>query len=360
MLVAMTGLLAAATFSGRDAWTIESGKLRLTILQSGGHVAQLLLKEEGGISPLWVQSRPTMDPENYHADRDGTKYGGGAGARLMSGLAGHNVCFPYWGNPSPDEERAGMTFHGETGVARWKRTDGGTDWITVAAELPESRTRFVRTVRVRGQVAYFEETAENESAWDRPVGWCEHVTLGPPFLEKGVTLLDASVTRGRALNDRSGKEITWSGDLRTVRNVERSAGFVDNFLVDPAREMGWFTALHPGKRLLVGYVFRRRDFPWLNVWEANNRDMLTRGMEFSNTPVHGTMRALVEQPELWGVPAFDWLAGKGRLQKKYLAFSVRVPDGFQGVKDVQVERGKLLVREAGGGRELAIDITEGL
>jgi len=51
-------------------------------------------------------------------------------------------------------------------------------------------------VRVEGQIAYFEESGENLSRWDRPVGWCEHVTLGPPFLEKGVTVIDASLTRG--------------------------------------------------------------------------------------------------------------------------------------------------------------------
>jgi hypothetical protein len=40
----------------------------------------------------------------------------------MAGLIGHNLCFPFWGNPSDTEYKAGMTFHGETGITRWNLT----------------------------------------------------------------------------------------------------------------------------------------------------------------------------------------------------------------------------------------------
>ena len=123
---------------------------------------------------------------------------------------GHNLCFPYWGDPSESEYQAGMTFHGETGIVRWQKIaeseeDGVHAINSIVAELPESRTRFTRTISLTAgeSVVYFENRAENLSALDRPVGWCEHVTVGPPFLKKGVTLFDASLTRGRNLGDRS-------------------------------------------------------------------------------------------------------------------------------------------------------------
>ena len=56
-----------------------------------------------------------------------------------------------------------MTFHGETGIARWKRTGGAADELVVSADLPESSTRFTRSVRVEGSIAYFEESGENLS-----------------------------------------------------------------------------------------------------------------------------------------------------------------------------------------------------
>ncbi|MGH9660513.1 MAG: hypothetical protein ACRD96_18325 [Bryobacteraceae bacterium] len=367
MVVALAASVCAAEvktgqIAGRDAWTVSTPRLRVSVLQSGGHIAEIVLSEPGAVNPLWVQKRPTIDPEQYAPARHEKLYGGGSGARLMSGLAGHNLCFPYWGNPSSTEAAAGMTFHGEAGVARWRQVSAAGDRLVVEAELPESRTRFRRDIRIAGEVVYFDSTGENLSAWDRPVGWCEHVTLGPPFLEKGATAIDASLTRGRRSGDTSGEEFAWpegregkmSVDLRGVRSIERS-GFVNNFLVDPAREFGYFTAVHPRLRLLAGYIFPRADFRWLNIWEANNPDMLTRGMEFSNTPVHGTAKALAAAAPLFGTPVYEWLDARARLRKTFAAFTTRVPEGYRGVADVRVGSGKLEIVERDTGRVIALD-----
>lgn len=348
---------APGRFQDRDAWTIDTPQLRVTIMQSGGHVAEIVLKGDQAVNPLWIQSRRTIDADRYVAARDEKFYGGGEGARLMSGLLGHNVCFPFWGNPSPAEAAAGMTYHGETGIVRWRLLSSSGQSLTVSAELPESRTRLTRTVSVRGQIAYFEETGENESAWDRPLGWCEHVTLGPPFLERGVTVIDASLTRGRASGDPSGKEFRWPQgfekqpiDLRRLRDLKTAEGFVNNFLVDPARSEGFFAALNPRLNLLFGYVFPRADFRWMNIWEANNAEMFTRGMEFSNTPSHGTMKTLVRTPQLWDTPAFEWLDAKSKLTKRYYAFSTKVPPGYKGVAEVRIKGSHLEIVERETGK----------
>jgi hypothetical protein len=366
LLLAGAALLTAQTkYQNREAWTLDTPRLRVTVVQAGGHLVEVLLKEPGAVNPLWNQTRATIEPDQYDAVRHEKMYGGGPGARLMSGLLGHNLCFPFWGNPSEAEYRAGMTYHGETGVARWRQVAAGADSLTITADLPESRTRFTRTLQVKDQVLYAESLAENLAAWDRPVGWCEHVTLGPPFLEKGVTLIDAPLTRGRVNGDASGAEFRWPQgqaetriNLRAVRNIERS-GFVNNFLVDPTQEFGFFAAVHPGRRLLFGYVFRRQDYPWLNIWEANNPEMLTRGLEFSNTPNHGTMRTLVATPALFGTPAYEWLEGRGRLRKRFAAFSVRVPENYRGVAEVRVLADRLDIVERETGRVISLALEGG-
>jgi len=269
---------------------------------------------------------------------------------------GHSLCFPFWGNPSDSEFAAGMTYHGETGIVWWKQVAAEANSLKVSAELPESKTRFTRTIRVGGQVVWFDETAENESAWDRPIGWCEHVTLGPPFLERGVTLFDASLTRG----DAYGQEFKWplgtdenaTVDLRHVR--QRGPVLVNSFLVDPDRDWGFFAAFHPAKQMVFGYAFPRADFPWLNVWEANDDTQLARGMEFSNTPVHGTMKALIKPPQLFGVPAFEWLDARSRRRKRFCAFSVRVPERYNGVAGVAVRGEELTIVERESDKQLVI------
>jgi hypothetical protein len=81
-------------FENRAAWTIENARLRVTVLKTGGHVAAIILKESG-INPLWIQSRPTIETDQYVAARHERFYGGGSGARLMSGIMGHSLCFPF-------------------------------------------------------------------------------------------------------------------------------------------------------------------------------------------------------------------------------------------------------------------------
>jgi hypothetical protein len=190
-------------------------------------------------------------------------------------------------------------------------------------------------------------------------------------LKKGVTLFDASLTRGRNLGESTQKGFEWPAgqaetqiDLRTVRDVERS-GFVNNFLVDPKSEFGYFTAVNSELRLLLGYLFRRADFPWLNVWEANQPAgngqpaMLTRGLEFSNTPTHGSLKAMVAVPKLWDVPAYEWLNARARLVKKFCAFSAEVPEGFKGVQEIRIKDKAIEIVERGEARtvKLALDIS---
>jgi hypothetical protein len=364
--------IRSAKYHNRDVWQIENDRLRVSVTQVGAHIAEIVLKDVPGINPLWLQDRPTIDPTGYVPEKHEKLYGGGSSARLMSGIMGHNLCFPYWGDPSESEYQAGMTFHGETGVVRWKklseRRQSNRLHLTLAAGLPESNTRFTRTLSlVAGEpVVYFENRAENMTALDRPVGWCEHVTVGPPFLKKGLTLFDASLTRGRKIGDASGEEFRWPNgqaetevDLRTVRDIEKS-GFVNNFLVDPSREFGYFTAVNAEQHLLIGYLFRRTDFPWLNLWEANQPShdgqpaMLARGLEFSNTPTHGSLKALVAAPSVFGTPAYEWLNARSSLVKNFCAFIARVPDGFRGVQNINVGEKSLAIVEMKDGRVVTV------
>jgi hypothetical protein len=55
--------------------------------------------------------------------------------------------------------------------------------------------------------------------------------------------------------------------------------------MDPAREMAWVTALNPKRRLMLGYLFRRADYPWLQTWgNYPPTQKMSRGLEFSTQP----------------------------------------------------------------------------
>ena len=191
------------------------------------------------------------------------------------------------------------------------------------------------------------ECVENLTAFDRPIGWTQHVTLGPRFLEKGVTQFRASATRSKVLESEFGAadtlcaaaEFDWPAaprrdggveDLRVLTGAASSCAFTTH-LMDPAREYAYFAAFAPAARLVFGYVWKQADFPWLGIWEENysrthapwNGKTLARGMEFGVSPMPESRRQMVDRGKLFGVPAYRWLPTKARLEVEYGAVMAR-------------------------------------
>jgi hypothetical protein len=359
--------MPTSCFSGRNAWTVETDSLRASILQCGGHLAELILKDGKGISPLWIQAQPTIDSDAYDPAIHGEFYGRAPESRLLSGLAGHNLCFPFWGDPTPTEFAAGMTFHGETNILRWHCVQELHGEITLQVQLPESGLMLQRSFRCGGHALHIETRASNLSTWDRPFGWCEHVTMGVPFVEAGLTRFDASLTRGFVTGDAAGASFHWPEGINpqvgsgrfdlTGFSPFRHKNLVNSFLVEPGRDWGFFTAFHPQFAMVFGYVFRRCEFPWLNVWENNDDRSQARGMEFSNTPHHGTMKALINSREVWGIPAYEWLGARSTVSKQFIAFLHPVPNDFRGTADVRVLGDVLEIEEFGTARTFTLPVT---
>lgn len=357
--------MPATSYLGRSAWQLESDFLRASVLESGGHLAELILKSGAQVNPLWTQSRPTIDSDSYDPSIHGDLHGTAPESRLLSGLAGHNLCFPFWGNPSPAEVLAGMTFHGETNIRRWRLTRESPGILNLEVHLHESAAIFRRTIRAHAYALHVDCLAESTTSWDRPFAWCEHVTLGPPFLDYR-TRFDASLTLGFITNDQTGATFVWPEGLSSSAAQRRfdlsrfatipHQNLVNSFLVDPKREWGYFTAFNPRFELLFGYLFRRREFPWLNVWENNGDNLQTRGMEFSNTPHHGTMKMLIRSPERCGVPTYEWLDACSGVTKRFLAFLHPVCSDFRGTEDIRIAGDQLIICERGSDRKFRVPI----
>ena len=72
----MTGI----TFNGRQAARLENEILRVTVLQEGGHIAEIFDKR-AGVSPLWIPHWTSMEPSQFDRDQPAL-YGTGSEAKL--------------------------------------------------------------------------------------------------------------------------------------------------------------------------------------------------------------------------------------------------------------------------------------
>jgi hypothetical protein len=327
-----------ALFNGRRAACIENDVLRVTVLEEGGHIAEIFDKR-AGVSPLWVPHWRSVEPSEYSSERHG-HFGAGPDAKLLAGIMGHNVCLDLFGVPSPEEALAGLTVHGEASVERYDIIESPQE-LLLRLTLPLAQLKFSRSIELRGQDVRIREVVENLSALDRPLGWTQHVTLSPPFLDPATTQFRASFTRsvvaetdpGSDAYLTPGAEFVWpiaprrdggQSDLRQMNSTAPASGYTAH-LADPQREHAYFVAFAPQFRLAFGYVWRRADFPWLGIWEENcsrkaspwDGRTVTRGMEFGVSPFPETRREMVERNRMLGAPAYKWISARGRLEAEY-------------------------------------------
>ena len=335
ILVAMVPL----TYRGRRAATIENADLRVTVLQEGGHIAEIFDKA-AGVNPLWTPPWPTIEPSEYGATHAGV-YGEGSDARLLAGIMGHNLCLDIFGPPTDDEAKAGLTAHGEGSVTPYELTVSG-DTLVARARFPIAGLEFERRVILRDRVVRIRETVTNMMDADRAIGWTQHVTLGPPFLERGATQFRASATRSKVFESTFGAddylkpaaEFEWPmapaldgnvADLRVFANAKHSSAYTAHLM--NGSETALFVAFSPSFELALAYLWKASDFPWMGLWEENHSRMnppwsgrtMTRGMEFGVSPMPETREAMVQRGTLFGVPTFRRIASGESIAVEYYA-----------------------------------------
>jgi len=327
-------------YRGRSAASIENDQVRVTVLREGGHIAEILHKASG-VNPLWTPPWPSIEPSQYRPELH-PEYGCNAESKLLSGIMGHNLCLDIFGGPSDEEAAAGLGVHGEGSVAAYDIRSSENS-LRMAACFPLAQIRFERRIELREMGITIREAVESLAAFDRPIGWTQHVTLGPPFLEGGVTAFRASATTSKAFEGvfgiadylERGATFDWpiapsaggsSADLSIFNCGAVSSAFTAH-LMDPWQEDAFFSAFHPGLKLSFGYRWKRADFPWMGIWEENrsrrhapwNGVTIARGMEFGVSPIPESRRQMIERGTLFGVPVYRWLPAYGRIEAAYSA-----------------------------------------
>src|SRR4051794_6373317 len=260
--------LAGQAAASSDTVLLSNDKLEVRILKLGASVTSIILKSDSSkLNPLW-------QPEQRN-------FGG----------YGHFVCVDGFGGTSREEAEAGMPGHGEAirttfDVVGPEVIDGVTT-VTFSATLPLVQERLIRTYTLRqGDSALGVRTRlESLVAFDRPISWAEHATIGSPFLERGITAVDQS---GRTSRTRpwqpeakgrrtlaSGTDFSWptapleAGSTRDLRTAPTAGSTMDHTTTaqDTHQPYAWATAVNPRLGRIIGWIWRPADFPWLQNWQ---------------------------------------------------------------------------------------------
>jgi hypothetical protein len=215
--------------------------------------------------------------------------------------------------------------------------------------------------------------------FDRPVFWGEHATISAPFLEPGKVAVDMPASRSKTKAHQmqpnptrqlqSYVDFTWpmaptvDGQTFDVRSAPMKPNTTDHTttLLDPSRRLAFVTAVHPEKRLLIGWVFRREDFPWVQTWLSYpGPGRMTRGLEFATQPFDLTRADVLKNGPLFDSPVLRILPAKSTITSRFLMFYSAMPEGFLRVDDVQLSGGKLVIEDRRNKKTISLSASRSL
>ena len=377
-----------ASWHGRQAYVLRNGVVQLTTLTGGGHIADFHLdqgRSEDRINPLWFPPWRTIEPYRYKQKKH-PAYGSITEAKLLSGIAGHSICLDFFGPPSEEESRHGISEHGEAPSRRWRMSGiarGSTRvGLRLSVTLPVAQLRLIRTIELRAKepIAYFTESVRNDRPVDHLFHWVQHVTLGPSFLAPGSSTVAIPGTKsltypygydeGKALLI-SNKRFRWpNAPLKSGSTIDltspfekKGLGFVVSVLLDKTRPLTFVAAVNRKLGLLIAYCFKRADFPWVAVWEENralgalpwNGQTQARGLEFGTTPFPLTRREAFAMGKLFGEPTCTFVPARGKKIVRYFAFLSKLPETFGDVRDIEVMKSGIQVQGSGSNQCVVVE-----
>lgn len=342
---------------------MEGENARLEIQISGSAITHFSLKKNG-INPFtWALEAKDM-PKNNAGNQP---------------FKGHFLCIGRWGAPSEAEQKQGIPHNGEVNTLNWKVTKKpvleGQFWKAEAEVIEEKdQMKVSRKISMPKEGQYFlmEETAENLQLNDRMYNFVQHPTIGAPFLYPG-TLIDCNASLGfdqradiknlekSSFSFPNGMLVDGYADLRAV-NDDR--GYVSSHIFPDTTKLGWVTATNPEQKLLLGYLFLTKEYPWLNLWHwKKDHKPYAHGLEFGTTGLGQPYQVLADNCiTFYGRKSYEWLEARGIAKKKYICFLVQLPEKFEGVGKLELVKDKIIIseRKSPSPRKVELKVAEGI
>ncbi len=377
----------AVRWKGRDAVRLANGIVELISLTGGGHLAAFRFldgNDRSSQNVLWEAPWATQEPSQDWSPKMSLLYGTPETGKFIAGYTGHALCLDYFGEPSAEKAAAGLGIHGEAAISQWKVVGPAEPrrarcWLAV--NLPISQLSFEREIHLaNGQsVAYIQETVSNLQDHEHKFDWVQHVTFGQPLVSEGESTFAVSAQSGMTspfgyegnslLPDNcffrwpyvkrgDGKE---SVDLG-LPFTKKGKSYLAGVRLDPERPIEYLLAINWKLRLGVGYCFRRRDFPWMAIWEENctrqyapwNGNTQARGMEFGTTPLPLAANGGLAGKRFSDTPRACTIGPLSKKTARYLMFLFAVPEEMRSIGRVDPVGDAIHIFDANGTASLIV------
>jgi hypothetical protein len=119
--------------------------------------------------------------------------------------------------------------------------------------------------------------------------------------------------------------------------------------VNEKEEFGWLTAFSPKYHLLIGYVWKRFDYPWIHLWQHWNNDKISyRGLEFGTAGIHQPFEEILNTATtLFGEKTFAYIDAGESVSKKYISFLCETNTGYSETENILIRGNEIQVKGVG-------------
>jgi hypothetical protein len=320
--------------------TMENAKIKLGIDLVGGAYVDFYLKEKP-LNPFGWKLLPEQMPENNQPFT----------------FEGHFLC-SRWGEPSPGEMVAGIPHNGEVNTREWILASPPDipdfESMLMLCEAPIEKLDVRREILMPDNGSYFmvKEWFTNNLPIGRLTNVVQHGTIASPYLSE-TTRINTNATWGfdqrtnyKYLEDSSyiwpnGKMA--DGSEVDLSRVNTEMGFVTTHIFEDS--IGWITALNPDEDILMGYIWKTSEYPWLNIWHMSKEGKpYVQGLEFGTAGLGQPYKLLLENNvTFYGRHSFEYVDAGETQEKSWLCFMVEVPADFMEVRSLALRYENIVI-----------------
>lgn len=280
---------------------------------------------------------------------------------------GHFICAGRWGEPSSGEIKAGIPNHGQPANIDWNIVESNNSNIIMETTASLEGLHVQRYITLNDAKALFHvtETISNINPLGRLYNIVQHPTIAAPFLDN-TTVINCNASIGfdyKQANKPEENKQEWKNtidenkNLFNLQNPQQEYNSVFSFVVNSNDEYGWVTAYAPSYQLVFGYVWRRKDYPWINLWQHFENGLIKyRGLEFGTTGLHLPFKSIIENNTLkvFNESTVAYIDAGEQVKKDYTCFLIPVEEDFKGVERIEINNKLITAIETGSGKQIEI------
>ena len=129
-----------------------------------------------------------------------------------------------------------------------------------------------------------------------------------------------------------------------MRRTDEEENYVTTHLFPDTATYGWVVALQPEQGLILGYIWRLSEYPWINIWNHYaDGQPAAKGLEFGTTGIGAPYEQLImKDTRFKGQTSFEYIDAGETLEKSFAGFMLPAPN-VSSIEDIEVRDGQIIL-----------------